>query len=256
MGKVFVITSGKGGVGKTTSAINLGAAINSYDENVIVVDANLTTPNVGLHLGAPIVPVTLNHVLREEANVEDAIYRHESGTKIIPADLSIKEIGKLRFDKIKDVADTLREYADYVVFDSPAGLGEDALSVLKSGDEIIVVTHPEIPAVTDALKTIKMAEEHGKKIKGVILNRVRMADTEMPLFSVKEMLEYPVLGMIPDDKNMQKALSRRDAILHTHPSSKASRAYKKIAAKLIGKEHLYKETFSEKLLRGLGLDYS
>ena len=94
MAKIIVINSGKGGVGKTTTAINLGAGLNSLSKNVVVVDANLNTPNVGIHLGAPIVPITLNHVLKGKADIEDAVYEHSSGTKIIPSSLSIKELTK------------------------------------------------------------------------------------------------------------------------------------------------------------------
>src|SRR3989338_8055195 len=98
MTRVITITSGKGGVGKTTSAINIGAALNYLGKDVIVVDANLTTPNIGLHLGAPIVPVSLNHVLSGKAKISDALYEHESGLKIIPSSLSIKELRQLNHD--------------------------------------------------------------------------------------------------------------------------------------------------------------
>ena len=115
--RLITITSGKGGVGKTTSAINLGAALNSFGKEVIIVDANLTTPNVGLHLGAPIVPVNLNHVLSGKAKVADAIYEHDSGTKIIPSSLSVKELRRLNHKKLKDVGKKLRKMADFVIFD-------------------------------------------------------------------------------------------------------------------------------------------
>src|SRR3990167_445433 len=127
MAKLLTIISGKGGVGKTTTAINLGAALNSFGKEVIVVDANLTTPNVGLHLGAPIVPVNLNHVLLGKAKIADAIYEHESGTKIIPSSLSVKELRRLNHRKLKDVGRSLRRMADYVIYDSAAGLGEEAV---------------------------------------------------------------------------------------------------------------------------------
>ena len=73
MAKVYAIISGKGGVGKITTAINLGTALNQLGENVIIIDGNLTTPNIGLHLGSPIVPITINHVLNGQAKLEDAI---------------------------------------------------------------------------------------------------------------------------------------------------------------------------------------
>lgn len=232
MAKLIAVISGKGGVGKTTTAINLGAALNSFGKEVIVLDANLTTPNVGLHLGAPIVPINLNHVLLGKAKISDAIYEHESGTKIIPSSLSVKELRRLNHKKLRDVGKSLRKMADFVLFDSAAGLGEEAVSSMEAADELIIVTNPEIPAVTDALKTAKLAEELGKPIMGVIVTRVKNIKTEMPLSNIREMLDLPILGVIPEDRNMQMALSQKDALMHTHPGSKATQAYKKIAAKM------------------------
>ena len=102
MKKIIVITSGKGGVGKTTTAINLGAAINYFGGDVVVIDANLTTPNVGIHLNSPEVPVNLNHVLMKKAAPYEAVYEHESGVKIMPSSLSIKEMRKIKPEKMKD----------------------------------------------------------------------------------------------------------------------------------------------------------
>lgn len=234
MAKLIAVISGKGGVGKTTTAINVGAALNSFGKDVIVLDANLTTPNVGLHLGAPIVPINLNHVLLGKAKMSDAIYEHESGTKIVPSSLSVKELRRLNHKKLRDVTKGLRRMADFVLFDSAAGLGEEAVSSMEAADELIIVTNPEIPAVTDALKTAKLAEELGKPIIGVVVTRVRGTKTEMPLGNIREMLDLPLLGVVPEDSHMQSALSQKDALFHTHPSSRASRAYKRIAAKLAG----------------------
>src|SRR3989344_4731445 len=101
MQKVIVITSGKGGVGKTTTAINLGAAINHFGGDVIVIDGNLSTPNIGIHLNSPEVPVNLNHVLSGKAEAFESVYEHESGLKIIPSSLSIKELKKIKPEKLK-----------------------------------------------------------------------------------------------------------------------------------------------------------
>lgn len=234
MAKLITITSGKGGVGKTTTAINLGAALNGFGKEVIILDANLTTPNVGLHLGAPIVPVSLNHVLLGKAKVSDAIYEHESGTKIIPSSLSVKELRRLNHGKLKDVGRKLRKMADYILYDSAAGLGEEAIASIESADEIIIVTNPEIPAVTDALKTSKLVEQLGKDVKGVIVTRVRGVKSEMPIANIRDMLELPILGVIPEDRNMQNSLVMKDAIVHTHPRSRASKAYRIVAARIAG----------------------
>lgn len=244
MVKLLSIISGKGGVGKTTTAINLGAALNSLGKEVIIVDANLTTPNVGLHLGAPIVPVNLNHVLLGKAKVSDAIYEHDSGTKIIPSSLSVKELRRLNHKKLKDVGKSLRRLADYVIYDAAAGLGEEAVSSIEAADQLVIVTNPEIPAVTDALKTAKLAEEMGKEIIGVIVTRVRNNKTEMPISNIREMLDLPILGVIPEDKNMQLALTMKDAIVHTHPTSRAARAYKRVASKLAGVSYKEPSLFS------------
>jgi septum site-determining protein MinD len=232
MTKVITITSGKGGVGKTTTSINLAAALNSFGKEVIVLDANLTTPNVGLHLGAPIVPVTLNHALSGKANITDAIYEHDSGTKIIPSSLSIGELRRLNHSKLKDITKKLKKMADFVICDSAAGLGDEAIAALESADEIIIVTNPEIPAVTDALKISKLIEQLDKEVKGVIVTRVKHNKTEMPISNIHDMLELPILGIIPEDDKAQTAMVMKDALVHTHPYGKASLAYKRIAAKI------------------------
>ena len=164
MAKIYAILSGKGGVGKTTTAINLGSSLNYLGEDVIIVDGNLTTPNVGIHLGAPIVPTTLNHVLNGQAKLEDAIYEHESGTKIIPASLSLKESEKINYKRLIEVTKRLKKISNHILIDSAAGLGEEAKSSMYAADEIIIVTNPEMSAVTDALKAIKLSEEMGKPV--------------------------------------------------------------------------------------------
>jgi len=256
MGKIIVITSGKGGVGKTTTAINLGAAMNYFNKNVLIVDGNLSTPNIGIHLGSPEVPVSLNHVLSGKADLSEAVYEHDSGMKIIPSSLSINELKKIKPERIKNFKKRFKKISDYVIIDSSAGLGSEAISILGVADEIIIVTNPEIPAITDALKTIKIAEQKRKKIIGVIITKVRKDDVEMQPETVKEMLEIPILGMIPLDLDIQRSLNLRDAIIHTHPKSKPARAYKEIAAKILKVDYdsdKDKEKMLTRLLKKLGL---
>ena len=237
MKKVIVITSGKGGVGKTTTAINIGAAINYFGKNVLVIDGNLTTPNVGIHLNSPEVPVSLNHVLLKKASPFEAVYEHESGLKIVPSSLSVRELKKIAPEKLKDYKKDFQEIADIVIVDSAAGLGSEAESALNMADELVIVTNPEMPAITDALKTIRLAEQLKKPVKGVIVTRVRKDKIEMQPETVKDMLEVPILGMVPEDLIIKESQNLKDAVIHTHPKSKPARAYKEIAAKIIEIEY-------------------
>jgi septum site-determining protein MinD len=243
MARIIVINSGKGGVGKTTTAINLGASLNKLNKEVIIIDANLNTPNVGLQLGAPIVPITLNHVLKGKAEIEEAIYEHHSGTKIIPSSLSIKELTKFNVKKFPEITQKLSKLCDYVIIDSAAGFGEEVIAVLSAADEIIIVTNPEMPAVTDALKSVKVAREMGKEINGIIVTRHLNAKYEMPLSSIKSMLEAQIIGVIPEDKAVKEALNLRDAVSHTHPKSKVARKYLEIARKVNGEMVKEKDGF-------------
>jgi septum site-determining protein MinD len=232
MNRIIVITSGKGGVGKTTTAINLGAAMNYFGKDVLLIDGNLGTPNIGIHLNSPEVPINLNHVLMGKADAKEAVYEHKSGMKVMPSSLSIKELKKVKPERLSDFKKDFKNISEYVIVDSSAGLGEEALAAIELADELIIITNPEMPAITDALKTIKIAEQMKKPVLGVIVTRVRKDDIEMTPETVKDMLETPILGMIPEDMNVKKSLNQKDAVVHTHPKSDASRAYKEIAARI------------------------
>ncbi|MEN9626026.1 MAG: hypothetical protein RL557_354 [archaeon] len=236
MTKIYAIISGKGGVGKTTTTINVGTSLNKLGEDVIIVDGNLTTPNIGIHLGAPIVPITLNHALHGQSNIEDAIYEHESGTKIIPASLSLKEIEKIDYKKIPEVIKKLKKLTDHVIIDAAAGLGEEARLSIDAADEIIIVTNAEMSAVTDALKTIKLAEEYNKPVKGFIITRHTGARSEMSIASIQDMLEIPLLGIIPEDHAIKESQALKNAVIYTHPRSRAAQQYIESARRIRGED--------------------
>lgn len=249
MARIIVINSGKGGVGKTTTAINLGVSLNKLGKEVIIVDTNLNTPNIGLQLGAPIVPVTLNHVLKGTASIDEAIYEHSSGTKIVPSSLSIEELTKFNTKKIPSIIKDLGKMCEYVIIDSAAGFGDEVIASLEAADEIIIVTNPEMPSVTDALKAVKVARKMGKEINGIVVTQHCGAKYEMSLSSIKSMLESQIIGVIPADIAVKEALNLRDAVSHTHPKSKVAKKYYELARKISGENIEKKQGFFSKLFR-------
>lgn len=256
MSGIIVITSGKGGVGKTTTAINLAAAMHHFGEDVLVIDGNLSTPNIGLHLNSPEVPINLNHVLSGKADPFEAVYEHKSGVKIMPSSLSIKQLKGTKPEKMKGFKKDFKKLSPRVIVDTSAGLGPEAVSAIEMADEIIIVTNPEMPAVTDALKAIKLAEQMKKPVLGVIVTRVRKDDIELEPEIVKEMLEVPILGMVPEDIAVKKAIRDKDAVVVLHPKSNASRAYKEIAAKILDvpyDSNKDRDSMMNRVLRSLGL---
>jgi len=257
MAKVYAIISGKGGVGKTTTTVNLGTGLNYLGEDVVILDANLTTPNIGIHLGAPIVPITLNHVLNNQAKLEDAIYEHDSGTKVMPASLSLKETERINYKTLPEITKKLKKITDHVLIDSAAGLGEEAQAAIHAADEIIIVTNPEMAAVTDALKTIKLAEEKNKPIKGVIITRHTGKRHDMSIANIKEMLESPILGIIPEDDAVKESHIIKNAVIHTKPRSKASKSYINTTRRVLGEdinlEDPHQIGIFSRFFRGLGL---
>ena len=234
MTRVIVVASGKGGVGKTTLTSNLGAALTEFGVKTIVVDANLTTPNLGFHLGVPLYPKTLHDVLKGEASIDETIYAHPSGLKVIPAGISMADLKSTNPKNLgKAVLDLIGDY-DVVILDGAAGLGKESLASLQAADEALIVTNPQLPAVTDALKTIKLAEEAGTKISGIVLNRVRGSKAELSNPDVESLLGYPVIATVGEEGKMLDALAAKTPLVSYEPNVSAAHEIKKLAAVLVG----------------------
>ncbi len=229
------ILSGKGGVAKTTTTVNLGAALNFFGRDVTVIDGNLSTPNLGLHLGVPVVPISLHDALKGKHSIVESMYEHGSGLKVIPASLSLLDLKDVAPSKLSKVLPRLDGLTDVVLIDGAPGLGSEAMAVIKAVDELIIVTNPEMPAVTDALKISKLAEEMGKNVRGIVLTKTG-EDYDLSLENIEKMIERPVLATIPYDKAIRESLVKKDPVIYTNPKSKSSIGYKKLAASLIGVE--------------------
>ncbi len=240
MTRLICVSSGKGGVGKTTVTANLGAALTQFGKDTVVVDANLTNPNLGFHLGVPLYPKTLHDVLRGEAHISEATYLHNSGLKVIPAGLSIEDLKSTSPNKLGGVLLDLVGEPDVVLIDSAAGLGREAIKAIESSDELLLVTNPNLPAVTDALKTANIAEECGTKVLGVVLNRIRKSPSELSVEEVEAMIGHPVIATIPEDKKVAESLAMKSPVVHHRPDSSAATELKKLAAHLSGSDYVPK----------------
>ncbi len=231
MKRIVGIVSGKGGVGKTTFTVNIGLALQEMGNEVVLVDADLATSNLGLHLGFFQFPVGLQDALRGVIDLENTIYTHPSGLKVIPSSISMAYI-RTNPSPYR-MRNLLRDLSGFVLIDSPPGLGRGAFMVLKSCDEVVVITNPELPAVTDAMKIIQLARELKKDVRGVVVNRVRGRHELMP-GEIEEMCDARVIGTVPEDRRIRRSLFDKNPLVQMSPFCPASVAFRKIAAGMAG----------------------
>ncbi len=246
--KVIGILSGKGGVGKTTLTFNLGTALTDFGKNVLIIDGNLTTPNLGIHAGIPLYPKSLHDVLKGKVDIYDVMHVLPSSLKIVPASININDLKGVNPEFLASSLKDLVGKLDYILVDGSPGLGKEALSVLKSSGEVIGVTTPELPALTDLLKSIRFVEENEKEYLGGVINMVENKKYEPKKEQVATLLgELPILKTIPYDKQVRYALAKRMPVVHHKPYSKASLKIRSLAARLSGKEFKipwYRKLFS------------
>lgn len=237
MTRLICVSSGKGGVGKTTVTSNLGSALTEFGVDTVVVDTNLTNPNLGFHLGIPLYPNTLHDVLRGDAHITEATYIHNSGLRVVPAGLSVDDLRNTDPGNLTDVLqDTIGE-PEFVIMDSAAGLGSESINAIEAADEVLVVTNANLPAVTDALKTTKIADEAGTHVLGIILNRVKGTDAELDTQEVEDMIGYPVVTTIPENDAVEEAISNKAPIVHHEPDHHVAERFREIAAELAGVDY-------------------
>jgi septum site-determining protein MinD len=222
MVRIINICSGKGGVGKTVITANLGVALQKIHKNSVIVDFNLTTSHLGLCFDIYNNNVTLNNFLRNEASLEDAIYTHPSGLKVIPASLRSEDIVNVDANNLKNTLKHIFCNFDFILLDSAPGLGREALLSLKASEEVLFVANPQIPSLVDIEKckhVIDMMDNRPVPI-GVILNRVKNKSYEIKPDEIRNFLEMPIIGVIPEDENLLASFNRKTLV--TYPDKKSS----------------------------------
>jgi len=235
MARVITIASGKGGVGKTTIAANLGTALSLLDEDVAVLDLDISMGNLELILGLEDKPVTLQEVLSGKDIIHNAIYEGPGGVKIIPAGLSIYALKDMRLERLESALESLTEDLDILLIDAPGGLERDALSAMEVSNELILVTTPEISSLSDTLKTKIVAEKLGIDILGVVINRKLDDKAFLKTEEIELILDVPVLTIIPEDPDLQLAYNSSTSVLIHNPGANSSKLIMNLAKSVIGK---------------------
>lgn len=233
MTKFISIVSGKGGTGKTTVAINLALALNEFGHNVILLDSDLKSADIGLMLGVSTKLNTVHDVIEGKKNISEVVYHHPSGLNFIPASISVETVKTS--SNLNSIITSLQGSAEMVIMDSPAGFHKEVFSLLNASDEVIIVTNPELPAVTDAIRTIALVEQAGKKIKGIVINRYTGDDTDMSIENISTMLGKEILEVIPEDMYVKKSVKIKYPVSYAYPLAPSSISFKRLAAKILGK---------------------
>lgn len=229
MTKFIAVVSGKGGVGKTTSTLNIGQALTNKDKKVLILDGNLVTPNLALQLGMVQPEGTVNKFLRKEKSLKEITYLHESGVSIIPASPSLSEFQKTNTQDLVEIFEHLDNTADFVLIDAPSGLGYDVNQILKHSDEVLIVVNPNLSSVMDALKTIEVAKTNNNTIAGIVLNMTNRGKHELSDQEVHKILGYPILANISHHKKFRKSLHKQMPLNYLYPRSKMAKEFTRIA---------------------------
>lgn len=249
MTRTIAIIGGKGGVGKTTLTSNLACSLSNMGEDVIAIDTNLTTPNLGLHIGMHLPEKTLHEVLKGEVPLNEAIYNHPFGFKFIPSSISTESLTGVDPEKLHDVTFKLTGKSDYILMDCAAGLGKEAISAMSAADEILVVTNPDMPSAVDALKVIDIARQMRKPVIGAVVNRRRGKENELGNRKIRRMLDVPILSEIPEDSLIADSIMAKQPLVEYSPNSKSAIEIERLAHRIAGRRYYRrKKTFSERVM--------
>jgi len=255
MGEVIVITSGKGGVGKTTSTANLGTGLALSGKKVALVDTDIGLRNLDVVMGLEnrivydLVDVVEGKCKLKQALIKDKRYE---GLFLLPA-AQTKDKNAVKPGQMKKLCEELKKEFDYIIVDCPAGIEQGFKNAISGADRAIVVTTPEVSAVRDADRIIGLLEANEIREPKLLLNRVRddmvkrgdMMSTE----DVLEILAIDLIGVVPDDQSIIVATNKGEPAV-TDAKSSAGQSYRDIVRRIMGEEVPFedkKENFIEKI---------
>lgn len=239
--KVLTITSGKGGVGKTTAVANIGVALAAKGQKVVCVDSDIGLRNLDVVMGLENrIVYDLVDVIEGRCRLRQAMIRDKRVPELylIPAAQTRDKSAVSPSDMIR-ICNELRPECDWVLIDSPAGIERGFHNAIAGADKIIVMTNPEISAVRDADRVIGLVEAEEKGPPELILNRLNSAMVKrgnmISVEDVLDLLAIKLLGIVPEDENVIVA-SNKGTPLALDAKSKAGLAFRNIARRLMGEE--------------------
>jgi septum site-determining protein MinD len=232
--RIIGVFSCKGGVGKTTTAVNLATVLaGRLKGGVLVVEANLSAPNLGLHLGILNSEATIHDVLTGAVPIEKAIHTLEGGLHTIPGSIAYEE--KVHLVDLKSCIEPLRQKYKTIIIDSAPGLGIEVIAAMKASEEMLVVTTPEIPTIASTLRTFRAAERYRIPIAGVVINKVRGKRYEVPISEVRKTLGWPIVAVVPDDDKVRESLTAGVPVARYSSKSPAAKEFTKLAEHVLEK---------------------
>lgn len=240
-GRVITITSGKGGVGKTTTTANVGAALAARGKSVVLVDADIGLRNLDIVLGLENrIVYDIVDVVEGRCRLRQALIRDKrlANLALIPA-AQTRDKEAVSPEQMRELCDELRQQFDFILIDSPAGIERGFRNAIAGADEVLVVTNPEVSAVRDADRIVGLVEAAELPPPRLIVNRidpelVRRGDM-LSVDDVLEILAIPLIGVVPADESIVTATNRGEPVA-LDPQSRAGQAFRDIAARLLGED--------------------
>ncbi|AHG00226.1 cell division protein [Halostagnicola larsenii XH-48] len=226
---VFAIGSGKGGVGKTTTTVNLGTALAQTGERVAIVDTDLGMANLAGFVSLSTESTTLHDVLSGNASVSDATYPLTDNIVAVPSGTGLEEYAETSPEGLRDVVDELREKFSYVFLDVGAGVSHETVLPLGLADAVLVVSTPEPASVHDTKKTLELTDHARGNAGGLIITRTRSESNVSPE-DIASRLGIPLVGSIPDDPAVRESLYAGTPLVVYDSQRPAAVAYKQLAA--------------------------
>lgn len=239
MGEAIVITSGKGGVGKTTTSANLGTALALLGRKVCMVDTDIGLRNLDVVMGLENrIIYDLVDVVEGRCRLNQALVKDKRFDELymLPA-AQTKDKHDVTPDQVRKIVEELKPDYDYVIIDCPAGIEQGFDNAVAGADQAIVVTTPENAAVRDADRVIGILEKRGFSSPKLIINRIRpnllRSGDMLEIDDICQVLAIDLIGIVPDDEIVIKAANQGEPTV-LNPSSRAAIAYRNVARRILG----------------------